>query len=264
VENKTVVFRGGGDVATGSIYRLHKAGFKVVVLEIEKPTVIRRTVSFAQAVFDGEITIEGVKGQLAKNVENAKEILENSNIPVIIDPKGESIKELKPIAVVDGILAKKNLGTKIDMAPVVVGLGPGFEAGVDVNAVIETSRGHDLGRVILEGKTKPDSGVPGNIAGYSWERVIRSSCEGEVKHASKLGDIVKKGQVVMYVGDTEVLSPLDGCLRGLINEGTNVTEGFKIGDVDPRGIVDYCYTISDKARAIGGSVLEAIMYFINK
>lgn len=257
---KLVVVRSGGDVASGTINRLHLCGFNVLVTEVENPTVIRRTVSYAQAVRSGEITVEGVKAVLVKDVDGIQEAFKLGNIPVIVDSGGEIINKLKPGIVIDGILAKKNLGTTKDMAPIVIALGPGFNAGVDVDAVIETSRGHNLGRTIYKGETEANTGIPGNIGGYTKERVIRSPQKGIITHIVNIADIVKKGDPVCKVGDETVFSPLDGVVRGLIENGTMVPADFKIGDVDPRGIVESCYEISDKARAISGGVLEAILH----
>lgn len=259
MNSKLVVVRGGGDIASGIIHRLHRCGYKVIILEIDKPTVIRRTVSFAQAVYDNEIIIEEVKAVKINSLDEVSKVLENNEIPLIVDSNGKSIQELKPFVVVDAILAKKNIGTKIDFAPIVIGVGPGFTAGEDVNAVIESNRGHNLGRVILKGSAEPNTGIPGEIAGFSSERVIKSHIEGIVKHKAKIGDIVTKGEIIGYINDSSIISPLDGVLRGLIQEGIKVPKDFKIGDVDPREKVHYCFTISDKARAIGGAVLEAIL-----
>lgn len=259
MNSKLVVVRGGGDIASGIIHRLHRSGYKVIILEIDKPTVIRRTVSFAQAVYDNEIIIEEVKAVKINSLDEVSKVLKNNEIPLLVDSNGKSIKELKPFVVVDAILAKKNIGTKIDFAPIVIGVGPGFTAGEDVNAVIESNRGHNLGKVILKGSAEPNTGIPGEIAGFSSERVIKSHTEGIVKHKAKIGDIVTKGETLGYINDSSILSPIDGVLRGLIQEGIKVPKDFKIGDVDPREKVNYCFTISDKARAIGGAVLEAIL-----
>ena len=260
MDNKLVVIRGGGDIASGIIHRLYRSGYKIVILEIDKPTVIRRTVSFAQAIYDNKITIEGVKVEKVETIEDIYKALNNNIIPIIVDKDAIIIEKLTPFIVIDAILAKKNLGTKIDCAPIVIGIGPGFEAGNDVHAVIETNRGHYLGKVILEGSALPNTGVPGEIGGYSSERVIKSIKGGIVKHKCEIGDIVTKGEVIGYIDDYEIKAPIDGVLRGFIQEGINVPIDFKIADIDPRGIVDYCFTISDKARAIGGAVLEAILY----
>lgn len=260
MKNNIIVVRGGGDVASGTIYRLFKSGFKVIVLDIAKPTVIRRTVAFAQAIYDGEIKVEGVTAKKASSVSEALSFLSQNIIPVLVDDKGESIKEIRPYAVVDAVLAKKNMGTNMDLAEIVIALGPGFVAGEDVNAVIETNRGHNLGRVILKGSAEANTGVPGIIKGIGEGRVIRAPGKGVVKHVLQIGDMVNKGELICYVGDMEVKASISGVIRGLIKEGLEVTQGFKIGDVDPRGNKKYCFTISDKARAIGGGVLEAILY----
>ncbi len=255
-----VVVRGGGDIASGTIARLYNSGYKVAVLEINEPTVIRSKVSFAQAMFDGSITIDGITAVRVSTEKEIKQALIDGLIPVIGDPDGAFIKILNPIAVVDGILAKKNLGTTRAMAPVVIGLGPGFEAGYDVDAVIETNRGHNLGRVILKGKPEPNTGVPGVIGGHAAKRVVRSTAEGIVKPVKKIGDLVKEGDLLATIGNTEVRAQIPGVLRGMIHEGMYVPEGFKIGDVDARGNVENCFTISDKARAVGGGTLEALLY----
>ncbi|GMQ59999.1 selenium-dependent molybdenum cofactor biosynthesis protein YqeB [Vallitalea sediminicola] len=258
-----VVVRGGGDIASGTIHRLTKCGFKVVVLEINEPTVIRRTVSFADAIYDNEITIENIKAVRVNDINEVKNNLNDNIIPVLVDESAKSIDHLKPEIVIDGILAKKNLGTKMDMAPIVIGLGPGFTADEDVHAVIETNRGHDLGKVIYNGMAQKNTGIPGNIDGFSRERIIRSPKIGIVNTTADIGDIVKKGECVGYVNDSPVLAPISGVIRGLIKSGIHVTENFKIGDVDPRGKVSNCFTISDKARAVGGGVLEAILTLRN-
>lgn len=267
-ENRVVV-RGAGDIASGTICRLVKAGFEVIALESEKPTVIRRTVSFAQAIFDGRMELEGVIGRRAESLREIRQILAEGDVPIVPDPRGEFIAPLKPCAVVDGILAKKNLGTTRSMAPATIGLGPGFEAGSDVDAVIETMRGHHLGRVILDGKAMKNSGVPGLIAGYSKERVIRAPKGGECRELVSIGDLVHKGDPVLSIIDekgtnTQVESPLDGMIRGLIRSGTVVAPGFKIGDVDPRGEEADYTSVSDKARAVAGGVLEALLYLLSR
>lgn len=258
--NKTVVIRGAGDIASGIAYRLYLSGFKVILLDIEEPLVIRRTVAFADAIFNGTATVEGVKGVLCKNENDIEKAFQNNEIPVIIDRECEIINKVKTDVVVDAILAKKNLGTHRDMAPIVIGVGPGFTAGVDVDAVVETNRGHYLGKLILEGSAMPNTGAPGNIAGYTVERVINAPATGRIHHTKKIGDIVKKDEVIATIEGTPVKSKLDGALRGLIRNGTYVKKGLKIADTDPRGVVDYCYEISEKARAIGGGVLEGILH----
>ena len=259
-----VVVRGGGDIASGTIQKLYRSGFKVIILEIDKPTAIRRNVAFSDAIYNGESIVEGIKAVKVSNLEEIQEAHKNKFIPILVDPEGNILKEIKPLALVDAILAKKNLGTNKNMAPITIALGPGFNAGVDVDVVIETMRGHNLGRLIFEGYAMANTGVPGEIAGFSKERVIYSEESGKIKNISKIGDIVNKGDVLAYIGDTKVLAPISGLLRGLIKDGTEVTEGLKIGDVDPRlKEVENYTTISDKARNIGGGVLEALLMMKN-
>lgn len=255
-----VVVRGGGDLASGIIHRLYKSGFKVVVLEIEKPLSIRRAVSFSESIYSREVEIEGVKGIFAESIEDIWEILKEGNIPIYIDPNGDIINILKPLAVVDAIMAKVNLGTNREMAAITIGVGPGFDAGVDVDLVVESKRGHSLGKVIYRGYAAPNTGIPSTTLGYREERVLRAPKDGIFKSNYKIGDRVNKGDIVCYVGDVEVLAEIDGILRGILKDGLYVTSGLKIGDIDPRGQVENAFTISDKARAIGGGVLEGILY----
>jgi xanthine dehydrogenase accessory factor len=227
--------------------------------EIARPTVIRRPVAFASAVFDGCQEVEGVTARLAAGLHEARAILDGGEIPVLIDPRAETALQLGPAAVVDAIIAKRNTGTRITDALLVIGLGPGFTAGVDVHAVVETSRGHDLGRVILRGGAEPDTGIPGLIAGYGRERLIRAPADGVFEAAAVIGSLVEAGEILGTVGGCPVTAPIGGALRGLIRDGVTVKRGQKMGDVDPRRRVEYCYTISDKARAIAGGVLEAVL-----
>ncbi len=263
-----VLVKGGGDLATGVSHRLHRAGFPVAITEIENPTMVRRTVSFAECLYADGWRVEGVTSAradgetLAEKAQKARAILEASSIPVIVDPQAEVIDHLRPTVVVDAILAKRNLGTRMDDAEVVVGLGPGFTAGVDCHAVVETSRGHDLGRVILEGAAKPNTGVPGPIGGYTTERLLRAPKAGVFTSIAGIGDAVRAGEAVARVDGAEVTSAIDGVLRGLLRDGIEVPAGFKVGDVDPRAEPAHCHTISDKSRAIGGGALEAIMMFL--
>ncbi|WP_326512507.1 selenium-dependent molybdenum cofactor biosynthesis protein YqeB [Clostridium intestinale] len=260
-----VIVRGGGDIASGVIQKLYRCGFKVLVLEIENPTCIRREVSFSEALFEDEIEVEGIKSVRVKNLEEIEDAWKNNKVPVIVDPKGSYINLLKPKAVVDGILAKKNLGTYINMAPITIALGPGFEAGKDVDVVIETNRGHNLGRLIFNGEAQADTGAPGNIGGYTKERVIYSPCDGVINNVRVIGDIVKKEEPLAYVGDYIVRATIDGVLRGIIRNNSKVYKGLKIADIDPRlEERKNCFTISDKARTIGGGVLEALIYLIRQ
>jgi selenium-dependent molybdenum hydroxylase system YqeB family protein len=260
-----VIVRGGGDIATGTIYKLYQSGFQVLITEIAHPSAIRRNVAFSECVYEGTQTIEGVTCHLARDTKEAQQFLEEGKLTLLVDGKMECLSTFRPAALVDGILAKKNLGTTRDMAPVTVALGPGFTAGEDVDAVIETKRGHQLGRVIYEGSAIPNTGIPGNIAGFSKERVLHSPADGILRNVRKITDIVKKGEILAYIetedGEVPLPATMDGLLRGLIRDGYPVTRGFKIADIDPR-LTEYenCFTISDKARCIAGGALEAILH----
>ncbi len=259
-----VVVRGGGDLATGVIMRLVNAGLPVVVLETEKPTVIRTTVSFAQAMFGESTEVEHMMAKRCSDIDEAMKVMQKGIVPLLVDPQGILLDKLKPICIVDAILAKKNLGTTIDDAPLVIALGPGFTAGKDCHVVIETKRGHSLGRVIREGEAIANTGIPGIIAGFGRERVIHSPDQGIFTSDHKIGDLVTTGEVIAHVGETEVYASLDGMIRGLLNNGLSVPIGFKIADIDPRGLQADFTTVSDKAKAIGGSVLEVLVGFLTK
>ena len=301
-KNLLIICRGAGDLATGIIHRLHRAGHRVIALETDYPAAIRRQVSFCEAVYDGSAVVEGVTARLVPALADAETdtetysgendtpaahivsekwdssaieaVLEAGEVPLLIDPKGESIALLKPDVVVDAIIAKKNLGTTIDMAPLVIGVGPGFTAGQDVHLVIESMRGHNLARIITDGMAQPNTGVPGNIAGFTSERVIHAPVAGYIHDVRKIGDIVQKGdEIARIYPDKEsydnalseyvpVNATITGIIRGLIREGYYFRKGFKIADIDPReSEITNCFTISDKARSIAGSVLEAVSAF---
>lgn len=301
-KNLLIICRGAGDLATGIIHRLHRAGHRVIAFETDYPAAIRRQVSFCEAVYDGSAAVEGVTARLVPALTDAETdtetysgindtpaahiasekwdssvieaVLEAGEVPLLIDPKGESIALLKPDVVVDAIIAKKNLGTTIDMAPLVIGVGPGFTAGQDVHLVIESMRGHNLARIITDGMAQPNTGVPGNIAGFTSERVIHAPAAGYIHDVRKIGDIVQKGdEIARIYPDKEsydnalseyvpVNATITGIIRGLIREGYYFKEGFKIADIDPReSELSNCFTISDKARSIAGSVLEAVSAF---
>ncbi len=253
------VVRGGGDLATGTINRLHNSGFEVIVLEIEKPTVIRLEVSAATAVYENDFVVEGVMYKRANTLSQARDVLSNGNVPVLIDPDMKTVSEIKPNVFIDATLAKRNMGVTLSLAPCVIGLGPGFTADKDCHAVIETTRGHDLGRIIYSGSAKKNTGIPGMIAGHAEERVIRAPQNGYIRRLLGIGDHVKADEVIGYVDKSEVKANIDGVIRGLIHESVYITEGMKIGDVDPRDNKEACFSISDKARALGGSVLEAYL-----
>jgi xanthine dehydrogenase accessory factor len=255
-----VVVKGGGDLGTGVAWRLHRCGFRVLVTEAECPTVIRRAVAFAAAVYEGVIVVDGVTARLVEDDVAIATAWAAGEVPVLVDPGCEVLQGLRPDALVDAILAKRNTGTRIDDAPVVVALGPGFTAGVDCHAVVETNRGHNLGRVILEGRAEANTGVPGTVGGEGARRVLRATADGVFRAARAIGDRVRAGEVVAYADDVPILSQLDGVVRGLLQDGLRVHRGMKVGDVDPRGVVSHCFTISDKALAIAGGVVEAILY----
>ena len=254
-----VVIRGAGDIATGIALRLWRARFKVVMTDLERPTAIRRTVCFSQAIPDGETTVEDVTAKRADSPAQALELLERGMIPVLIDPRGDCISALKPDGVVDAILAKKNLGTRITDAQVVIGVGPGFTAGVDCHAVVETMRGHYLGRAIYRGSAQPNTGIPGLIGGFAGERVLRAPADGVFHPLRKIGDQVKEGETAASVDGQPMVCTLTGVLRGILPEGTPVTRGMKAGDIDPRCALEHCCCASDKALAVGGGVLEALL-----
>lgn len=263
-----VLVRGAGDLATGVVVRLHCCGFRVAVTECADPSAIRRRAALCEAVWQGQATVEGVTCRRVTDTDEAARVSQAGEVPLLVDERAACVAALRPAAVVDAILAKRNLGTSREMAPITVGLGPGFTAGEDVDAVVETMRGHHLGRVILQGAAIPNTGVPGVIAGYAAERVVHAPASGEMVFVQDengqtvdIGALVHKGQEIAHVGGVPVLATIDGVLRGLIRAGYPVTAGLKIADIDPRPEqVAYCDTVSDKARAIGGGVVEALLY----
>lgn len=268
MRQRLIIVRGGGDIATGTIHKLHQSGFAVLVLETACPSAIRRQVAFSEAVYDGVQEIEGVCCERAADMAQVQDFLAAGNVAVLVDPKGEAIKRMQPFAVVDAILAKKNLGTSRDMAPLTVALGPGFCAGADVDVVVETMRGHKLGRLIYEGKAIPDTGIPGEIAGVGKARVMHAQAGGILRGVKKIGDYVKEGEPVAVIERADGICPVEasvtGIVRGLIRDGYPVTPGFKIADIDPRREeYENCFTISDKARCIAGGVLEAVMHHMS-
>ena len=258
-----IIVRGAGDISTGTIHRLFRAGFPVLALETDHPSAIRRKVAFSEAVYDGTATVEGITAVRISGLREMTAVLEKGQLPLLVDPEGQSIRQLCPTVVVDAILAKKNLGTSMDMADLTIALGPGFEAGKDVRYVIETMRGHDLGRIISSGFAAPNTGVPGLIGGFGAERVIHSPAAGVFHMKRDIGDQVQAGEAVGTVtapeGEIPVTTRISGILRGIIRDGYPVTRGFKLADVDPRlEELKNCFTISDKARCIAGSVLELV------
>ncbi len=257
-----VLVRGAGDLASGTIARLHRCGFKVVVTECENPSAIRRLAAFCPAVWAGSATVEGIICRRIDSPAEAEALHGAGEIPLLVDETCDCVRVLRPAAIVDAILAKKNLGTDRSMAPITVGLGPGFTAGDDVDRVVETMRGHQLGRVIAQGPAIPNTGIPGSIGGYTAQRVIHAPATGEMSFVEgiDIGSLVTQGQVIARVGDAPVYATISGVLRGLIRRGYPVQKGLKIADIDPRPEqVSCCDTISDKARAIAGGVVEALL-----
>lgn len=259
-----ILIRGGGELASGVAHRLTCSHFKVCLAEIPHPQAVRRGVSFCEAVYEGEQEVEGVVAKLISSPDGIFPVWEEGKVPLLIDPEATIKDTLKPDVLVDAILAKKNLGTKISDASLVIGLGPGFKAGKDVHIVIETNRGHNLGKVIVQGEAEANTGVPGIIAGVSAERVFRAPKAGRFSTNKQIGDHIQAGEVVAFVDGSPVKAQVEGIIRGLLRNGDEVHKGTKIGDVDPREIRDYCYTISDKARAVAGGVLEAILSHFNR
>ncbi len=262
--NLIIVIKGAGEMATAVAWRLYMANLRrIVMLEIADPLAVRRAVSFCEAVHDGQKEVEAVKAVRIQNPDGIKQCWSQEAIAVAVDPDWQMLAALQPDVLVDAILAKKNLGTHLRDAPLVIGLGPGFCAGKDVHLAIETKRGHNLGRIITSGEAEANTGIPGAIGGVTEARVLRAPAAGEFRPRRDIGDLVKKNEIVGYVGEEAVRAQINGVLRGVIRPGSRVSPGLKIGDIDPRGEQRYCYTISDKARAISGSVLEAIMRFFN-
>ena len=264
-----IIVRGGGDIATATIYRLVRSGFPVLVLETEAPSAIRRKVAFSEAVYEGKSVVEEMECLLVKSLSEAYAVMNSGKPAMMVDKDCKVLEEVRPFALVDGILAKKNLGTNREMAEITIAMGPGFEAGKDVDLVIETMRGHDLGRIIEKGFAVKNTGIPGMIAGFDKERVIHSPAEGILYGKKAISDFVNQGECIAEIvtdeGRIEVEATISGILRGLIRDGYPVTKGFKIADIDPRtSEKDNCFTISDKARCIAGSVLEGILYLEQK
>lgn len=253
------LIRGAGDIASGAAMRLWRCGIDVVMTDLARPTAIRRTVAFSDAIVHGETTVEGLRAVRAENAAEAKKLLREGVLPVLADPECACREELAPDALVDAILAKRNLGTKIDDAPIVVGVGPGFTAGEDCHAVVETMRGHTLGRVIYRGSALPNTNIPGLIGGYAGERVLRAPADGIFCQKLEIGAVVRAGDIAGEVDGELMKCTIDGVLRGILADGTPVFKGMKSGDVDPRCKPEYCTTASDKALAVGGGVLEAVL-----
>lgn len=255
-----ILIKGAGDIATGIAVRLKNAGMQVVMTEIAIPTTVRRSVAFSRAVYEGSAVVENITAKLVLDFAQIPAVLQQDKIPVLIDPRCEVLKSIHFDAVVDSILAKKNLSTDPTQAPVVIGVGPGFSVPQDCHCVIETQRGHDLGRCIYQGCAAKNTGIPGEIGGYTVERLLRAPCDGIFHPILAIGDAVKAGQTVALVDDQPVTAQIDGIVRGLLQDNVPVKAGMKSGDIDPRGCYEHCFTVSDKARAVGGGVLEAILH----
>jgi xanthine dehydrogenase accessory factor len=292
VTDQLVIVRGGGDIATGTVWALRRAGFPVLILESDHPSAIRRSVALSEAVYEGSASVEDLTVSLAENLDQAQYLLFQDQIAIMADPEGHAIRgiletggkysewdtglttlagggrHLFLTAVVDAILAKKNIGTTKDMAPFVIALGPGFTAGEDCDVVIETMRGHTLARPYEKGCALQNTGVPGLIGGHAEDRVIHSPADGVLHALVDIGDLAEEGQTICVIGEKDgqdtckVRAPFTGLVRGLIRDGFHVTEGFKIADIDPRQSErENCFTISDKARAIGGAVVQELVGF---
>lgn len=262
--NLRICIRGAGELASAVAHRLYRCNFKVLLTEIANPQAVRRQVAFCEAVHSGSKEVEGVIAKLVSDSIEIEAAWRDGTIPLIVDPETKIKSIIRPDVIIDAIIAKRNTGIKITDAPLVIGLGIGFSAGKDVHIVIETNRGHNLGRIIFNGEAEPDTGVPGVIGGFSRERVFRAPKQGRLITSKNIGEYVKSGDIVAMVDDYPVKVEIDGIIRGILADGTIVYKGMKTGDVDPRGKMEYCSTISDKGRTIAGGVLEAILSFFNK
>ncbi len=254
-----ILIRGGGDLASGVALRLFRAGIKCLITEIEQPLAVRRMVAFAEAVYAGEIKVEDATGRKAGSLKDALSCVEQGLIPVMVDPRAEIKQALEPLVVVDGRMTKRPADYSLDYAPFIIGLGPGFEAGVNCHAVVETKRGPTLGRVYWQGGAELDTGLPERVGSYQTERVLRSPAEGILIGQVKIGAAVKKGEIVARVNGQPVTAHFDGLVRGLLHDGVPVHKDVKIGDLDPRLDPKISQLVSDKALAVGGGVLEAIL-----
>ncbi len=268
LQDVLVAVKGAGDLATGVIHRLKRAGFAVMATELPRPTVLRRTVAFAEAVTSGQTTVEGITACRVDSVADVRMALASGFVPIVVDPGSMTLRQMQPRVLVEATLSKHNSGITMNDAPIVIALGPGYEAGKDAHAVIETNRGHNLGRVYLQGSAEPNTGIPGTIGGYASERLLRASCTGRLYGVRQIGDQVRAGEVVAIVksneGDIPISAAISGILRGLVHDDLVVSTDMKVGDIDPRAVREHCFTISDKSRAIGGGVLEAVLYLMTK
>ncbi|MCL1816107.1 MAG: selenium-dependent molybdenum cofactor biosynthesis protein YqeB [Clostridiales bacterium] len=258
------MIKGAGDLATGVAQALQRAGMEILLTEIAQPLTVRRGAALSQAVFEKATQVEDLQGRLAEDLPTALRIIEDGKIPVLVDPDMRSRAGFRPHVLCEATLSKKNSGFSQDLAPITIALGPGFYAGHDAHVVVETKRGHDLARLIYRGEALPDTGEPGLIAGFSSERLLRATAEGQFNQVRRIGDLVQAGEIIAYCGTTPLIATIKGCLRGLLQQGLIVKPGMKVGDIDPRCTPDACFSISDKSRAIGGAVLVAIMQGLRK
>ena len=258
-----VLIRGGGEMASGIAHRLHRCGMKVLITEVGAPTAVRRTVAFAEAVYEGFQTVDGVTAVKINKAEGVHVQWKNGNIPVFVDPSASIREDIRPDVIVDAIMAKQNSSTRLSHARLVIGVGPGFTVGVNAHAVVESNRGHHLGRVIWDGQAEANTGVPAPVSGHTNERVLRVPRPGRFVALRRIGDVVKIGESIGQVNGDPIRAQISGLIRGLLPDGIEVWRGMKAGDIDPRGQREYCYSISDKARAISGGVLEAILHSLN-
>lgn len=257
---KLVVVRGAGDLASGIIAKFHKCGFKVLALECDEPTAIRRLVCFSDAVWNKEVKVEDITGIYIDKEEEIENELNLGKVVITRDPKGKLIESMKPEIIIDAILAKKNIATHMSMAPIVVGVGPGHQVGKHCHACVESKRGHDLGRIYYKGQPMPNTGIPGNVAGYTKERVLYAPQDGEIEVIRDITSTVEAGEVIAMINGMEVRAIIGGLVRGMLRHGTKAKAGMKIADIDPRiDQLNNCYRISDKARCIAGGVLEAVL-----
>jgi xanthine dehydrogenase accessory factor len=258
-ENILILIKGAGDLGSGVAYRLKRAGFPLIMTELHTPLFVRRAVCYGEAVYRGQVEVDGLRARRVNTPAEAKAMALTDTIPVLADPPASARLELQPQVIVDAIMAKTNTGTRISDAVLVIALGPGFMAGVDCHAVIETNRGHWLGRVITSGTAEANTGSPGPVKGLTASRVLRSPAAGHVNATVEIGEHVEEGQLIATIDGRQLRAPFDGVLRGIVHPRVQVTPGLKIGDLDPRAVVEHCFHISEKSLAIGGGVLEAIL-----
>lgn len=254
-----IALRGGGDLASGVALRLLRVGLPVLILEQERPLTVRRRVAFAQAVFDGETNVEGITARVVPNLEEAQELITTGAVPVLVEPGNAYLEDLKARVIVDARMLKEAVPSLMGATQLLVGIGPGFVVGENCHVVVESKRGHALGRVIWDGSAELNTGIPGSIAKHNVDRVLRSPADGFLEAAKDIGEAVNQGEVIASVSGQELVAPFAGVLRGLIHASVSLHKGMKIGDLDPRNDAGYVELVSDKALGIGGGVLEAIL-----